>query len=843
MLVLKDIKKDYVVAGSPVPALRGVDIAFRESEFTSILGPSGCGKTTLLNIIGGLDRYTSGDLQINGKSTKEYKSSDWDAYRNKRIGFIFQSYNLIPHLDILHNVELALTLTGVSVKERRERAKAALEEVGLADKLKNKPNQLSGGQMQRVSIARALVNNPDIILADEPTGALDSNTSVQIMELLSSISKDKLVIMVTHNADLAKEYSTRTISLLDGLVVGDTNPYEIEEAAAVTAGAESAVAETTEKSGAKKFKPRMLGKKIRQKKNKTSMSFFTALSLSMRNLFTKKVRTTITAIAGSIGIIGVGLVLAINNGFNAFITQMETETLSGFPITVMKYTYNADKVENIMNDFMGYAPGFTTPTDPTDPDGNPLKPFPSDNTIISKGSESSALPSDMGAADFMKTVMEMMKEMVVMNKLTDEYFTHLENMDSDLGVTQLVYSINMHLLGKKADNSVFLTTNEKLNFTELSGGRNYVEQQYELLDGSYPDGAFEAVVVVDKYNRISSDVLNALGIDPKRTDIRISDLMNSNLKLIDNNGFYVKDEAKNTFKAKESDEELTALYSDAVNAHPIKITGVLRVKKNSTSDVIKSGIAYPNELITAAFNRAKASDIAVAQLESESIDVLTGKRFTVDFPFSLLGFTAQDMYNDALAAFGAVEIPEAAFIYPYGFSEKNAIKSYLSEYNNNKPISQRIEYTDMAETATEMARQIIDIVTIVLSCFAGIALVVSTVMISIITYVSVVERTKEIGILRSIGARKIDIGNVFNAETVIIGLTAGALGVAVTYLLSIPVNLIIQHYAGVDANIAALNPLNAILLIGVSTFLTFIAGLIPAFLASKKDPVVALRTD
>lgn len=837
MLKLVNISKDYLAGEDTVKALKNVNINFRKSEFAAILGPSGCGKTTLLNIVGGLDRYTAGDLVINGKSTKDFTDADWDAYRNKRIGFIFQSYNLIPHISVLHNVELALTLGGITPQERKERATKALVEVGLADKIKKLPNQLSGGQMQRVAIARALVNNPEIILADEPTGALDSVTSVQIMELLAKISKDRLIVMVTHNEELAKKYANRTVTLLDGNVVGDTDPYISSEIV-------EEILPPVQQKSKKPINIKNIFKQSKEKKDRTSMSFTTAIGLSFRNLLTKKVRTTLTAVAGSIGIVGVGLVLAISNGFSAYIARMERETLGSFPIVISELSYDTSKLN------LNTLSSLTSTLTNEDVD---LEEFPEGINLNPK------------TTNMNEDLLSSMMDMITYNNLNQDYFDYVSDMEGDYGTVQYAYGVEMHFVAKKHNGNSYFPEATDLGLQQLLGEKDYILRQYDLIGGSYPTEKNQMLLIVDRYNRIDVRVMEALGLDPESTSITIDDVLNSNIKFVFNNGYYKVNEAGVYKKVNDfgSQQEYTAVYSGTENVMPIEVSGVIRIKKDVQFEMMLMGLGYTPEFVQHVLNVEKDSGVVAAQRQSETIDVTTGKAF--DKTFSNLNPAGMDMnqmlklagkmYNMMvrkeegyaqkvkLRELGGDATPTAIYIYPENFNDKNHIKDYLDGYNEQAAEENKVMYVDMAESATGMMEQFINIISIVLVCFAGISLVVSSIMIGIITYVSVVERTKEIGILRSIGARKLDIANVFNAETVIIGFVSGLIGILSTYLLSIPINLIIRHFAEVPDNLAALAPQNAVYLVIISVFLTLVAGLIPAVMAARKDPVIALRTE
>ena len=785
-LKLENIKKTYK-SGEIVTALKNISLEFRENEFVSILGPSGCGKTTLLNIIGGLDRYDSGDLILNGVSTKKFKSSSWDAYRNRSIGFVFQNYNLIGHQTVLQNVEIALTLSGTTPSERKRRAKQALTDVGLADQIRKNPNQLSGGQMQRVAIARALVNNPDIILADEPTGALDSHTSIQIMDILKDVAKTRLVIMVTHNSELAENYSNRIIRLLDGEIQSDSNPVK---------PIESASEPVEEKQ--KRFK-------------KTSMSFFTATSLSFRNLLTKRGRTIITAFAGSIGIIGVALVLSLSNGLSNYMSNMQSDTLSGYPITISTGEQTLDLTQR---------PGLD------DKNTTNYTKYPSNNVLYSYDSKENSTKHS--------------------NVITSDYLNYVGKLETSLpGAVNNIsytYGVNVNLLAKGEDTTVkFETSNsfsesnpmEAMNtntyWQELPKNEDFILNLYDLVgNGSrLPKNKNEVVLVVDEYNRIDKALLEKLNIKNTNKDYKLTDFIGKSiLKVISNNDFYSKN--GDLFTA-ATPSEYEKLYTSSKGTK-LTIVGVLRPKKDASSSYLSSGIAYTSALTTYLVKDAEKSEIAKAQ-EDSTRNVLFGTSFNVN-----------NTKDSALLALGADTSPTGVSIYPTDYNSKDKIRDYLDKYNNGKDKKDQLIYSDMAETIASMTSTLLNTVTYVLIGFAAISLFVSTIMIAIITYVSVIERTKEIGILRSIGARKKDISRVFNAETIIIGLTAGVMGVGLSYLLSIPINSIIFKLVEIK-DIANLNPIAGVALIIGSMILTLIAGFIPSRMAANKDPVVALRTE
>jgi len=755
MLTLKNITKNYVIGELVVRALRGINLSFRDKEFVAILGPSGCGKTTLLNIIGGLDRYTTGDLLVDNTSTKEFKDLDWDAYRNMRIGFVFQNYNLISHISVIQNVELALTISGVSAKERKERAKEVLIQVGLEDQLYKRPNQLSGGQMQRVAIARALVNNPNIILADEPTGALDSKTSTQIMELLRSISEDKLIIMVTHNSAIAERYSNRLINLLDGEVISDTKPYTEEEVP--------------------------LNK---EKKARTSMSFPTALKLSWNNLITKKVRTIITAIAGSIGIIGVALVLSLSNGFSNYISKLQLDTLAGYPVRINEFSF-----------IIPQGP-------PVEDEGDVL--FPATQFL---------LPYDEPEPNF------------IQNTITEDYVDYVKELSSTGWTSdlQFYYRVNPNFLFKNDEDVISVISAPQIGFRQLEANQDFILQQYDLLYGAYPsDGSLEVVLIVDKYNRLPIEVTNALGFGTNA--INFQDIVNLTLKLVPNDLYYQKLSDSVYFL----NPDFAGMYDD-VDSRTITISGILRVKDTVESEILDPGIAYTTDLTEYLLDSSESSMIVADQLNSPTKNILTQQ--------NILDENALKSWIQFL---GGTREVISIDIYPVDFEAKDNITKYLDDWNLDH--TEQIVYTDLADIISSFTDTLINSISYVLVAFASISLFVSSIMIGIITYVSVVERTKEIGVLRSIGARKKDISRVFNAETLIIGFVAGTFGVLITFLLNPIINQVLYKFTEVR-NISELEILSALLLILVSMSLTLIAGLIPARIASKKDPVVALRTE
>ena len=766
MLKLKNICKSYKTGDFFQQVLKDVNLEFRKNEFVSILGPSGSGKTTLLNIIGGLDRYDKGDLIINGKSTKKFKDRDWDAYRNNCIGFVFQSYNLISHISILANVELSMTLSGVSHKERREKALEALDKVGLKDHASKKPNQLSGGQMQRVAIARAIVNDPDIILADEPTGALDSKTSKQIMDLIKELSKDKLVIMVTHNAELAKEYSTRIVEFRDGNLLNDSNPI------------------TNEKEKNDKFDIK-----------KTSMSFFTALNLSFNNIITKKGRTFLTAFASSIGIIGIALILSLSNGFDIQIDIFEKETLSSLPIMISKTNMEMD--EDTMLEMTGQNDELESYTDKEEI--YPLEPIT--ETITHK------------------------------NIFTDEYIDYIENINPKLVAGISYYRATaLNILNYSNDNYNIVNTT---NFSAIpvnidEDGVSIVESNYDIIYGNMPNEYNELVILVDSKNRLDSKLLESLGFDTTQKTISFEDLINKEVKLVLNNDYYKSLGSYYTFN-----QDYSSMYNSD-NAITLKIVGIMRGKDSNKLTTSTSGMLYTNDLLNYVIEKNNESDIVKTQKEV-NYNVLTGEVFTSDE-------SGTETKDNTLAYLGADTYPMMINIYPKDFDTKEEIIAYLDKYNDNQDDEHKIVYTDLASTISSLSSDIMNAITVVLIAFSAISLVVSSIMIGIITYISVLERTKEIGILRALGARKKDITRVFNAETFIIGLCSGLIGIIITYVLLIPANIILENITDL-ANVARLNPIHAFILIIISLILTLIGGFIPATMASKKDPVIALRTE
>lgn len=972
MLKLKDIKKDYLAGDSTVHALKGINLEFRENEFVAILGHSGCGKTTLLNIIGGLDQYTSGDLVINGKSTKNFTDGDWDAYRNHSIGFVFQSYNLIPHQTVLSNVELALTLSGVAPSERRSRAVAALEKVGLGDQINKKPNQMSGGQMQRVAIARALVNDPDILLADEPTGALDSDTSVQIMDILKEISKDKLIIMVTHNPELAEGYASRIIRLKDGVIVSDSDPF---------------LSENEEKPAASSH-------------GKTSMSFFTALSLSTNNLLTKKARTILTAFAGSIGIIGIALIMSLSNGIQNYIDKVQEDTLSSYPITIQAESVD---MTGMMTSLMGVH------------------------------AEATENKHDKDAVYSSTIMYDLMNSMISAEKETNNlkaFKEYIESGDSEIAQyvssVQYSYDLDMNLYAEDIDGNIVKTDIVELLQTAMSAtyGGDYssffatygsyysvanvwqemlpgengeainplLKEQYDLLYGKWPEKYDEAILVVDKNNEISDMVLYTLGLksnssiteemqsfiaqETVETELEswsYEEICGMTFRYIYPADEYSYDEETGEYIDLAAEElGLRTLYNNGLE---VKIVGVIRQNEDAVSGMLSGAIGYTHSLVEYIMSQAETKDLVKQQLADPEHDVFNGLPFldkedealtnerkiqaakdyiasatteeladiyveymsependyvqklideqmedtsrsdiedmVLDYypeyasvlgqmdddtlfnyvgqmigqqikeqygiqmkalygqlsdqelaeDFGLLALEEDDylwiydnamppVYSDSslketLKKLGYVDLesPSTINIYASTFEDKDNIAAAITHYNEQASEDDQISYTDMVAILMSSITTIINVISYVLIAFVAISLVVSSIMIGIITYISVLERTKEIGILRAIGASKKDVSRVFNAETFIIGFAAGAIGIIITLLLNIPINIIVHDLTGIYSLNSALPWMGAVGLVIISVLLTFIAGLIPSGLAAKKDPVEALRTE
>ena len=853
MIEIKNIVKNYVTGDTVVEALKNVSLNFRENEFVSILGQSGCGKTTLLNVLGGLDRYDSGEIIINGKSTKEFKDKDWDTYRNHYIGFIFQSYNLIPHLTVLENVEIALSIAGISKKEKKQKALKALERVGLSEQVNKKPNQLSGGQMQRVAIARAIVNNPKIILADEPTGALDSETSVQIMNLLKEIAGDHLIIMVTHNQELAKKYSSRIISLLDGKVTNDTNEYSITDAERE---------ELKTKNNKNTENIQKTDKKT--KKAKSAMGFFTAINLSLKNLLTKKGRTFLTSFAGSIGIIGIALVLAVSNGFTGYINNMQSNALGNYPITVASISMDMSK----------FATGPNNEKDTEEVEDDVLVPYNPMEQFVQYGHYNNL------NSEFIQTV----KDFEEQDK---------QNGNEKLNVVDYNYYVPVKMITKNSNNEyVFI---QRTNATSVLSGSaesdiypmidnfDFVMNQYDLIYGSLPtksanqDYTTEMLLVVGNGNKIASETLKSLGIatptnqNGEYENISFEDICNQEYKLLFNNDYYTPN-STNLSDITEFDKvdttsqvELETAFNSA--SVTCKISGIVKLKEDATADILANGIVYMKDLDD--YYKQDCYNSIIGQkhiLNKQSQDYTLYDPYVIDvaeipvlpaftsvnqinfFLNSQYGYSLseEEAFDLAMQQIGISSVPIVIKFYPKNFEGKDAIVAMIKEYNK-KQTNKNLEivYSDTSAFLTSTLGEMVNIVSYVLIAFAGISLVVSSIMISIITYVSVIERTKEIGVLRSIGARKKDISRVFNAETLLIGFSSGLLGVLVSFLLTIPISAIIKAVAGgaITTNLAVLAPTSALILVAISVVLTLVAGFIPSKIAAKKDPVKALRSE
>ena len=860
MLRCENIIKDYPTSEEVVHALKGVSLSFRNNEFVSILGQSGCGKTTFLNIIGGLDHYTSGDLIINGKSTRNYKDKDWDTYRNHKIGFVFQSYNLIPHQSVLSNVELALTLSGVGKEERKKRAIEALTKVGLKDQIYKKPTQLSGGQMQRVAIARAIVNNPDIILADEPTGALDSSTSIQIMEILKEISKDKLVIMVTHNPELAQKYSSRIIRLSDGEVISDSNPYnEFEEL------------------------------NNSQIDKKTSMSFKTALSLSLNNLMTKKARTILVSFAGSIGIIGIALILSLSNGVQSYIDSVESDTMTAYPIQIQSTTMD-------MTSMMEAMAGKEESSNEKREDNQIYT-----RSFVNDVLESIASSKQNNLEELKKYIESEQGKELRENTRAIEYSYGLNlnvyNEDTDSGLIQvspngLIDKLGMSDMVDLRSQFMAGTSDANEVWLQLPDSNTLKESEFELLEGSWPQNYNEVVIgvdsdnnitdyalyslgllnqdeVVDSYNKILQGDSNEIETTKNKKSYSYEELMNSKFKLVFNCDLFEK---VNGIWIDQSDNE-DYIKNVVKNAQEVKVVGIIRQKDNTMSSGMLGGIYYSSKMSDYVIEQCENSQIVKEQKENKDINIFTGNRFKSNEKLDFSSLTPQQQmqfasmsqeemmaymqtYNDNMNAsyesnlkkMGVVNLdsPSQISLYAKDFDSKEALADCIEDYNDlqeEKGNSNNvISYSDMVGMMISSVSSVVNMISYVLIGFVSISLVVSSIMIGIITYISVLERTKEIGILRSIGASKKDVSRVFNAETFIIGLTSGCMGILITILLNIPISTIVASKTGVE-HIAKLPWQGAIILILISLVLTLIAGLIPSKYASKKDPVEALRTE
>ena len=828
MLKLLDIKKQYTVADSCVWALKGINLEFRQNEFVSILGQSGCGKTTLLNIIGGLDKYTSGDLIIENVSTKYFKDADWDAYRNHKIGFVFQSYNLISHLNVLNNVELALTISGVSPSERKQRAIDALTKVGLKDHIYKKPNQLSGGQMQRVAIARAIVNDPEILLADEPTGALDTATSIQIMDIIKEISKERLVIMVTHNPELAEKYSTRIVKLLDGQVVEDSNPYNSSSQQQNITNVESQTTNKSENTSENniindsntKNESDNLNKKQKNKKNspfkKTSMSFWTALTLSFKNLLSKKGRTMLVSLASSIGIIGVSLVLALSNGFSQYISKLQSDMLSTYPLTISGKTVDLNSFASLFED-------------------SNLDKFPEAKEIV------------------VNKILEKIANLSTGSDITQDFIDKAINtLDPSLYydiVMETGQKLNVYTINEKNGNYKYVDVNTSYSMLGsfdgdtkwqiLINNKDFILSQYEVLEGTYPTNDNELVLFVDEYNQLADTILESLGIDSSAETIDFNSLIGKKFYIFPNDYYYTQTSTDGITKFTTLPTNISEQNFELVKSQAIEVTisCILRQKPDTQNVLYSSGIAFSKNLLNTMLTLNENSQIVNFAKSNQTIDPLTGEEYNDTTN------TIEEMYETRLRELGGISLPNFISIYPLDFASKNAIKAHIDEYNKNLPKDEQIYYTDVMQLFMSALTTLIDTISYVLIAFSAISLIVSSIMIAVITYVSVIERTKEIGILRSIGARKKDISRVFNAETFIIGMISGLLGIIITYILTIPINLIINSLADGIGNLAVLAPLTALIMVAISVGLTMLSGLIPSRIASKKNPIECLRSE
>ena len=847
MLQLKKIKKSYKTGDFVQHALKGIDVEFRENEFVAILGPSGSGKTTMLNIIGGLDRYDYGDLIINGKSTKEFKDKDWDAYRNNCIGFIFQSYNLIGHISVLQNVEMSMTLSGVSAKKRRRKALEVLNKVGLKEHAHKRPNQLSGGQMQRVAIARALVNDPEIIMADEPTGALDSQTSIQILELIKEIAEDKLVIMVTHNPELAENYASRIIKFKDGNLIDDSNPIT------------------------KKDK---INKELNLKH--TQMSYKTALSLSFTNLMTKKGRTILTSLAGSIGIIGIALILSLSHGMQSYIDRVQEETLSSYPLTIAEATVD-------MTDMMASM----KPSEGTE-DQKENKIY--SNNIMNK-------MMNMVTAKVTTNNLKEFKSQIEKDKKLKEYTNAISySYDLNLNIYRNVNGENIKVNPTQVMDNLGMGLNQMQQqmmttdvFQELFNNDELNKQMYDVVKGRWPENYDEVVLLIDKNNQVSDFTLYSLGIldqdelelimkkimagevieESKKHEFDYEDFLNLEFKVLQNSDYY--DKVNNLWINKENDEKY--INEKLNNALKLKVVGIIRPNEEAVSQASSGMIYYSKDLTEYIINKNNESQIVKEQKENPEINVLTKMSFNDNNKFDPSNMSPEQLayiqslpptelaqlmqnyqeqagstYEQVLKQIGGIDInsPSMINIYPKDFDSKEEVINYIADYNKTQEKNGKeenvIDYQDLVGMLMSSVSTIINVISYALMAFVSISLVVSSIMIGIITYISVLERTKEIGILRAIGASKKDITRIFNAETIIEGFIAGTLGILITLLLNIPINIIVKNITDIS-NLSKLPFMGAIILIILSTILTIVGGFIPAIYASKKDPVEALRTE
>ena len=855
MLQCKNIMKDYVSGDEIVHALKGVSLSFREREFVSILGQSGCGKTTFLNIIGGLDHYTSGDLIINGKSTKDYSDKDWDTYRNHQVGFVFQSYNLIMHQSVLSNVELALTLTGVNKEERRKRAIEALNKVGLSDQIHKKPTQMSGGQMQRVAIARAIVNNPDIILADEPTGALDSATSVQIMEILKEISKDKLVIMVTHNPQLADEYSSRIIRLKDGSLVSDSNPFNEQEMNVDTSVLK-----------------------------RPGMSFIMACSLSLNNLMTKKARTFLTSFAGSIGIIGIALIMSLSHGMQSYIDQMENDTMASYPIEIQS---SSSDMSTLMTTMMGMK----KKTEEHKDSKIYSRPYVEDvleSLSSSKKNNLSAFKSFIESSkgkEFRKTA----------KAIEYDYNLNLQvyNENTDSGLVQVSPNGLLDKLGMSDMMSIqsqFMDSSAMTNdqvWLSLPESKKLRDDEYQLVEGKWPTNYNEVVLEVDENNEITDYALYSLGLLDQdelvknyqkilngetdkisKTNLKsysVDDILNLKFRLVLNSDLYQK---VNGLWINQSENE--SYMQDVVSKSPeIKVVGIIKPSESTVSQPTMGGVYYTKAMEEYVTSKTENAQIVKEQKSNPNINIFTQTEFASGQKMSMSNLTNEQMmqlssmsqeelmnymntyneninatYDSNLTKLGVVDYsnPTKISLYASSFDGKEKLSDLITSYNKKQTKSNVITYNDFIGTMLSSVTSVVNIISYVLIAFVSVSLIVSSIMIGIITYISVLERTKEIGILRSIGASKKDITRVFNAETFLIGLISGVLGILITLVLNVPISVVVENMTGV-AHIAKLPVNGAVFLIFIDLVLTILAGLIPSKIASKKDPVEALRSE
>lgn len=855
MLQCKNIMKDYVSGDEIVHALKGVSLSFREHEFVSILGQSGCGKTTFLNIIGGLDHYTSGDLIINGKSTKDYSDKDWDTYRNHQVGFVFQSYNLIMHQSVLSNVELALTLTGVNKEERRKRAIEALNKVGLSDQIHKKPTQMSGGQMQRVAIARAIVNNPDIILADEPTGALDSATSVQIMEILKEISKDKLVIMVTHNPQLADEYSSRIIRLKDGTLVSDSNPFNEQEMNVDTSVLK-----------------------------RPDMSFKMACSLSLNNLMTKKARTFLTSFAGSIGIIGIALIMSLSHGMQSYIDQMENDTMASYPIEIQA---NSSDMSTLMTTMMGMK----KKTEEHKDSKIYSRPYVEDvleSLSSSKKNNLSAFKSYIESSkgkEFRKTAKAIEYDynlnLQVYNENTDSGLVQVSpnGLLDKLGMSNMV-SIQSQFMDSSA------MTNDQV-WLSLPESKKLRDDEYQLVEGKWPTNYNEVVLEVDENNEITDYALYSLGLLDQdelvknyqkilngetdkisKTNLKsysVDDILNLKFRLVLNSDLYQK---VNGLWINQSENE--SYMQNVVSKSPeIKVVGIIKPSESTVSQPTMGGVYYTKAMEEYVTSKTENAQIVKEQKSNPNINIFTQAEFASGQKMSMSNLTNEQMmqlssmsqeelmnymntyneninatYDSNLTKLGVVDYsnPTKISLYASSFDGKEKLSDLITSYNKKQTKSNVITYNDFIGTMLSSVTSVVNIISYVLIAFVSVSLIVSSIMIGIITYISVLERTKEIGILRSIGASKKDITRVFNAETFLIGLISGVLGILITLVLNVPISMVVKNMTGVS-HIAKLPVNGAVFLIFIDLVLTILAGLIPSKIASKKDPVEALRSE